>query len=170
MSYTLYCYLYPPSLRRRTHQHKVMALFAWCKNCKSPPIHGSAEPRGTTGTGNAVLQALLGAPSREQPADTCNPAHNSLTLRVPDMGTQRVHLWPHHKQERSRNTWCIPGIIIAPGESIYRLLPSSPLWAVAPTSYLAFLSTRHSSMQNNYSWFLSQSETETTRGKKPEWV
>lgn len=36
-----------------------------------------------------------------------------------------------HKQERSRSTWHIPGIIIAAGESTHRPLPSPPSSAIS---------------------------------------
>lgn len=41
-------------------------------------------------------------------------------------------LWHLQKQERSRSTWHTPSIIIAAGESIQRLLPSSPIFLSEP--------------------------------------
>lgn len=105
----LCCYLYPP-LTRRTHQHKVMALFAWCKELQEPSPSCLGRAQRNYSDRHAALQALLRAPSpaprsrpraAPPPADTCNPAHNRCTgtpgitgiaLRVPHLGTERVHL------------------------------------------------------------------------------
>ncbi|XP_023783881.1 uncharacterized protein LOC111930181 [Cyanistes caeruleus] len=93
---TLYCYLYPPSLRR-THQHKVMALFARCKELQEPPLKAWAEPSGTTATGRPCSKPGSALPAR---AGACK-RHTTGALqlrdhrqhpRVPHTGIQRVHL------------------------------------------------------------------------------
>lgn len=109
MPYTLYCYLYPPSLRRRTHQHKVMALFVVVMQGTAralPLMPRQSREELQRQARRAPCPAPCSQPCsqpRAAPlaADTCNPAHSScmatagitgITLRVPCTGTEPVHL------------------------------------------------------------------------------
>lgn len=168
------------SFSGRTHQHKVMALFAWCKELQEPSPSRLGRAQRHHSDRHTVLQAAL--PGESSPA--------AGTHLQP--GTQQVH--GNTGDQRHCNTCSVHGNCTTTSLDTYL----NRKGAEAPDTYHALLLLlgkaytgcfhhlhfslscynfksscfpfNHSSMQNNYSQFLSQSEIKKTRGKKPEWV